>query len=84
MLIIMKNLKDSKIKVLFLITRGGKELLFSSVFDLFSVMSKFAILFSVRNFDMFRVFDDVISVVYDVYDDFIFDIILLLGVFFDV
>ena len=69
----MKNLKDSKTKVLPSTTRGGKELPSSSALDSPSVMSKFATSPPARNLDMSPVLDDATSAVHDAYDDAMLD-----------
>ncbi|KAI4985608.1 hypothetical protein ZWY2020_018238 [Hordeum vulgare] len=61
----MKNLKDSKTKVLPSTTRGGKELPSSSALDSPSVMSKFATSPPARNLDMSHVLDAMLDTARD-------------------
>ena len=61
----MKNLKDSKTKILPSTTRGGKELPSSSALDSPSVMSKLATPTPAIESDMSYVLDDATSTMYD-------------------
>ena len=61
----MKNLKDSKTKILPSTTRGGKELPSSSALDSPSVMSKLATPTPAIESDMSYVLDDATSAMYD-------------------
>src|SRR6187399_2511631 len=61
----MKNLKDSKIKILPSTTRGGKELPSSSAVDSPSVMSKLATPTPAIESDMPYVLDDATYAMYD-------------------
>ena len=61
----MKNLKDSKTKILPTTTRGGKELPSSSSLDSPSVMSKLATPTPAIESDMSYVLDDATSAMYD-------------------
>ena len=67
----MKNLKDSKTKILPSTTRGGKELPSSSALDSPSVLSNLATPkpVSAINSDMSHVFDDATSPMHDTYDE---------------
>src|SRR6187399_1292670 len=60
----MKNLKDSKIKILPSTTRGGKELPSSSAVDSPSVMSKLATPTPAIESDISYVLDDATSAMY--------------------
>ena len=66
----MKNLKDSKTKILPSTTRGGKELPSSSALDSPSIMSKLAKPkpASAINSDMSHVIDDATSAMHDTYN----------------
>ena len=61
----MKNLKDSKTKILPSTTRGGKELPSSSALDSPSVMSKLVAPTPAIESDMSSVLDDATSAMYD-------------------
>ena len=65
----MKNLKDTKTKIVPSKTRGGKELPSSSALDSPSVLSKLATPPPAINSDMSQVIDDTTSAMNDTYDD---------------
>ena len=64
----MKNLKDTRTKIVPSRTRGGKELPSSSALDSPSVLSKLATPTPAINSDMSQVIDDVTSAMNDAYD----------------
>ena len=78
----MKNLKDSKTKILPSTTRGGKELPSSSALDSPSVMSKLATPTPAIESDMSYVLDDATSAMYDETTSML-DNIVPLGEFLD-
>ena len=65
----MKNLKDSKSKIVPSKTRGGKELPSSSALDSPSVMGKFVTPTPAIDSDRSHVIDDATSVMHDAYDE---------------
>ena len=65
----MKNLKDTRTKIVPSKTRGGKELPSSSALDSPSVLSKLARPPPAINSDMSQVIDDTTSSMNDTYDD---------------
>jgi hypothetical protein len=65
----MKNLKDTKTKIIPSRTRGGKELPSSSALDSPSVLSKLATPQHAINSDMSHVIDDTTSALNDTHDD---------------
>src|SRR3990170_1972394 len=65
----MKNLKDTKTKIVPSRTRGGKELPSHSALDSPSVLSRLAAPPHVINPDMSQVIDDATSAMKDTYDD---------------
>src|SRR3990172_2873450 len=65
----MKNLKDTRTKIVPSKTRGGNELPSSSALDSPSVLSKLATPPPASNSDMSQVIDDVTSTMHDAYDD---------------
>ena len=79
----MKNLKDTRTKIVPSKTRGGKELPSSSALDSPSVMSKFATPPPAIDSDMSQVIDDATSAMHDAYDDTLLDNTVPLGEFLD-
>src|SRR3989337_707882 len=65
----MKNLKDTRTKIVPSKTRGGKELPSSSALDSPSVLSKLVTPPPAINSDMSQVIDDATSAMNDTYDD---------------
>ena len=65
----MKNLRDTRTKIVPSKTRGGKELPSHSRLDSPSVLSKFAAPSPAINFDMSHVIDDATSAMHDTYDE---------------
>ena len=65
----MKNLKDTKTKIVPSRMRGGKELPSHSALDSPSILSKLATPPHAINPDMSQVIDDVTSTMNDAYDD---------------
>jgi hypothetical protein len=81
----MKNLKDTRTKIVPSKTRVGKELLSSSALDSPSVLSKLATPPPAINSDMSQVIDDTTSAMNDTYEDAstMLDNTVPLGEFFD-
>ena len=65
----MKNLKDSRTKIVPSKTRGGKELPSSSALDPPSVLSKLATPTPAIDSDMSHANDDATSIMHDAYDE---------------
>ena len=65
----MKNLKDTRTKIVPSKTRAGKELPSSSALDSPSVLSKLATPTPAIHSDMLHVIDDATSALHDTYDE---------------
>ena len=81
----MKNLKDTRTKIIPSRTRGGKELPSSSTLDSPSLMNKLAPPPHAINSDMSHVIDDATSAMHDTYDETtsMLDTTMPLGEFLD-